>query len=76
MELTPLPGVLLFLSITVLFPWRLLVVLSSSCVMRAKMSLAFILQWARRSKVSLVLWMKFLLYFDNIPMGISKRIDF
>ena len=71
MELAPLPGVLC-LSITLLFLWRGPIVLSLSHVLWARVSLALLLRWIRRSKVSLVLLSKFLLDFDSIPIGRSK----
>ena len=72
MELTPLPGVLLCLSIPLIFLWRGLVFLSLSFVLWAMFSLSLLMWWVRMSKVSLVLLLKFLLNFDNIPIGRSK----
>ena len=42
------------------------------CVLWTRVSLALLLRWVRRSRVSLVLLLKFLLYFDSIPIGGSK----
>ena len=72
MKFAPLPGVLICLSIPLLRLWRGLVFLSFSCVLWARVSLALLLQWIRRSKVSLVLLPKFLLDFNSISIGISK----
>ena len=48
---------------------------SFGCVLWARVSLALLLRWVCRSKVSLVLLLKFLLDFDNIPIGESKWRD-
>ena len=72
MKFAPLPSVLLCLSIPLLFLWWGLVVLSFSCVLWAMVSLAVLLRWIHRSKVSLVLLSKFLLDFYIILIGKSK----
>ena len=54
-----------------LLVWGLVVILFC-CVLRSKVSLELLLQWIRRSRVSLVLLSKFLLNFDSIPIGGSK----
>ena len=72
MKFAPLLGVLICLSIPLLCLWRRLVVISFCCVLRAKVSLALLLRWIHRSRVSLVLLSKFLLDFDNIPIGGSN----
>ena len=69
MKFAPLPGVLLCLSIPLLYLWPGLVVISFSYVLRARVSLALFLRWIRRSRVSLVLLSKFLLNFDSMPIG-------
>ena len=71
MKFKPLPDVLIYLSIPLLYLWHL-AILSFSCVLRVRVSLALLLQWIRRSRVSLVLLSKFLLDFDSIPIGRSK----
>ena len=75
MKFAPLTGVLLCLSIPLLGFWWGLVILSLSCVLQDRVSLALLLRWVRRSKVSLVLLLKFLLDFDSIPIGGSKGRD-
>ena len=42
------------------------------CVLWARVSLAWLLQWVRKSRVSLVLLSKILLDFSSIPIGGSK----
>ena len=49
-----------------------LVVVFFCCVLWTGVSLALLLRWIRKSKVSLVLLSKFLLDFDSIPIGRSK----
>ena len=71
-ELAPLPGALLCLSILLVCLWRGLVVVFFCCVLRDRISLALLLRWIRRSRVSLVLLLKFLLDFDSISIGGSK----
>ena len=71
-ELTPLHSVLICLFFTLLCLWWGLVVISLSCILQARVSLALLLQWIRRFRVSLVLLWKFLLDFDNISIGRSK----
>ena len=72
MKFTPLLDVLLCLSIPLLFLWWGLVLLSFSFVLWARVSLALLLRWVCRSRVSLVLLSKFLLDFDSISIGRSK----
>ena len=72
MKFAPLLDVLLCLSIPLLCLWSGLVFLSFSYVMWARVSLALLLRWVRRSRVSLVLLSKFLLDFDSISIGESK----
>ena len=72
MKFALLPGVLLCLSIPLLRLWQGLVFLSFSFILCAKVSLALLLWWICRSRVSLVLLSKFLLNFDNILIGESK----
>ena len=72
MKFTPLTNVILFLSIPLLFLWWGLVVLSLSCVLRARVSISLLLRWICRSRVSLVLLSKFLLDFGSILIGKSK----
>ena len=72
MKFPPLTDVLLCLFITLLGLWRGLIVPSLYYVLWARVSLALLLWWIRRSRVSLVLLSKFLLDFDNIPIGGSK----
>ena len=72
MKFAPLSGVLICLSIPLLRLWQGLVVLSFSYVLWAKVSLALLLRWIHRSRVSLVLLSKFLLNFDSILIGRSK----
>ena len=72
MKFAPLPSVLLCLSIPLLCLWQGMVVVFFCCVLRARISLALLLWWVRRSRVSLVLLSKFLLDFDSIPISGSK----
>ena len=74
-KFTPLPGVLLCLSIPLLCLWWGVGVLSFSCVLWARVSLSLLLWWNRRSRVSLVLLSKFLLDFDSILIVGSKLRD-
>ena len=53
-------------------PPSLLVVGTGCCILQARVSLALLLRWIRRSRVSLVLLSKFLLDFDSIPIGKYK----
>ena len=69
----PLTSVILCLSISLLFLWSGLVVSFFCGVLWAKVSLALLLWWIHRSKVSLVLLSKFLLDFDSIPIGGSNE---
>ena len=69
MKFVPLTSVLICLSIPLLCLWWGLVVISFSCVMQAMVSLALLMRWIRRSRVSLVLLSKFLLDFDSILIG-------
>ena len=55
MELVPLPSVLLCLSITIVFLWMGLIILSLSCVLISMVSLAMLRRWIHRSKFLLVL---------------------
>ena len=73
MKFVPLPDVLLSLSIPLLCLWQGLVVLSLSHVLQVRVSLALLMRWIRRSRVSLVLLSKFLLDFDSILIGGSKE---
>ena len=75
MELTPLPEILIFLYITLVFLWWGLVIVFFCGVLWSRVSLALLLWWICRSRVSLVLLSKFLLDFDSIPIGRSKRRD-
>ena len=61
-----------YLSIPLLCLLWELVVISFCCVLQAKVSLALLLWWVCRSRVSLVLLSKFLLDFDSITIGESK----
>ena len=72
MKFAPLPDVHLYLHIPLLCLWRGLVVLSFSYVLRDRVSLALLLWWVCKSRVSLVLLLKFFLDFDSIPIGGSK----
>ena len=72
MKFAPLTSFLLCVSILLLCLWWGLVVGFFCYVLWAKVSLALLLWWIRKYKVSLVLLSKFLLDFDNIPIGRSK----
>ena len=72
MKFAPLLGVLVCLSIPLLCLWWGLVVVFFYCVLQARVSLALLLLWIRKSRVSLVLFLKFLFDFDSIPIGRSN----
>ena len=67
MELAPLLGVLLCLSLTLIFLWLGLVFLTVYFVQLSRVSLSLLLQQIHRSKFLLVL----LLDFDNIWLSVS-----
>ena len=72
MKFAALPSFLLYLSIPlILLSWGM-VFFSSSSILWASVSLTLLLQWIRKSRVSLVLLLKFLLDFESIPIGRSK----
>ena len=72
MKFATLTSVLIFLPISLLCLWQGLVVLSLSYVLQAMVSLALLLWWICKSKVSLFLLLKFILDFDSMPIGISQ----
>ena len=72
MKFAPLTSILLCLSISLLCLWGGLVVIFFFYVLWARVSLALLLRWIRRSRDSLVLLSKFLLNFDSISIGGSK----
>ena len=71
-DLAPLTGVLLCLSISLLCLWQGLVVIFFCCDLRARVSLALLLRWIRKSRVLLFLLSKFLYNFNGITIGGSR----